>query len=157
MIKRCTIEDVEAVNRIMRHRDIYPQSIDDGCPQNPVDFDVEPILKNESVYFLGWRIDEAWAGLWMFKPWNSTTYEIHTCVLPPFRGKAAIHAAKDAGDWMFENTQCRKVVTLVPEDNRAALLYALATGMEKEGLVTNSILKDGDLLDQTLLGIGKGG
>ena len=157
MIKRCTIEDVEAVNRIMRHPDIYPKSIDDGYSQDANTFDAGPALENAGMYFLGWRVDEAWAGLWMFKPWNTTTFEIHTCILRPYRGKAAIHAAKDAGSWMFENTECRKIVTLVPEDNKPALRYALAGGMEKEGLIKNSILKDGDLLDQTLLGIGKGG
>lgn len=157
MIKRCTIEDIEDVNRIMRHPEIYPQSIDDGCPPNAIDFDAGPILASEAMYFLAWRINGIWGGLWMFKPWNSITYEIHTCVLPTFRGRPAIREGKAAGAWMFENTPCQKVVTLVPENNRPALAYALATGLEKEGLVRQSFLKDGQLLDQTLLGIEKGG
>lgn len=157
MIKRCTIKDVEQVNRVMRHPSVYPDSIDDGCSPDANTFDAGPLLESAGMYFLGWCVDAAWAGLWMLKPWNSTTYEIHTCILPPYRGQAAIHAAKDAGRWMFENTECRKIVTLVPEDNRPAMAYALAGGMEKEGVIKNSILKDGDLLDQTILGIGKGG
>ena len=93
----------------------------------------------------------------MLKPWNTVTYEIHTCILPPYRGRAAIHAGKDAGAWMFENTQCRKIVTLVPEDNRPALFHALNSGMRKEGLIKDSFLQDGDLSDLILLGLEKGG
>ena len=158
MIKRCTIEDVEAVNRIMRHPDIYPYSTDDGCSKDANTFDVRSTLQNPAVYFLGWRIDEAWAGLWTLHAWNVATYEIHPCILPPFRaGLAATHATEEAVNWMYDNTQCRKVVAVIPEINKAAILFALAGGMKQEGVIKDSFLKDGKLCNQILVGTEKGG
>ena len=158
MIKRCTIEDVEAVNRILRHPEIYPYSIDDGCSEDANTFDAGPALESENLYFLGWRVGDAWAGLCMLQAWSVATYEIHVSILPPFRkGSAVIHAATKAIDWMYDNTACCKVVAAVPVINKAAIFFAMSMGMVEEGLMKKSFMKDGVLVDQMILGIVKGG
>ncbi len=154
MIKRCRVADVAEVNRIMTHPDVYPKISDDGSPEVGR-FDATPLLECDAIYFLGWTVAGAWAGMWLLKPWNTITYEVHTSVLPDFRGAEAIRVAGDVGRWMFHNTPCRKVVTLIPEGNRPALAFALSAGMKKEGLVKRSFLKGGKVVDQQLLGIEK--
>ena len=154
LIKRCRRADVDEVNRILTHPGVYPKISDDGSP-GVDDFDAGPLLESDAFYFLGWVVSGEWAGIWLLKPWNTITYEVHTCILPEHRGKDAIRAAGAAGEWMFHNTACRKVVTLIPEWNRPALAFALSVGMKKEGLLTRSFWKDGEVSDQQLLGIEK--
>jgi len=154
MIKRCRVTDANEVNRIMTHPDVYPKISDDGCPEAG-DYDVTPLLECDAIYCLGWMIDGIWAGMWLFEPRNTITYEGHICILPGFRGAAAVRATEDAFRWMFRNTACRKVVALIPEGNKPAIAFAMLAGMRKEGLVKRSFLKGGKVVDQQLLGIEK--
>ena len=99
--------------------------------------------------------DAVLAGLYALQFHSSVMLEIHTCILPAFRGKAAEVAAAHIIKWVFTNTPCEKMITLVPAFNRAALRYALRAGLVKEGCITKSFKSGGILHDQTLLGISK--
>jgi len=154
MIKRCLVTDAEEVNRIITHPDVYPKVSDDGS-SDVGSFDITPVLEVDAVYCLGWMVAGAWAGMWMLKPWNMITYEAHICVLPEFRGGEAIRATGDMFRWMFRNTACRKVVAWIPKVNRQAIVFAISAGMKEEGLIKHSFLKDGNVVDQQLLGIEK--
>lgn len=59
-----------------------------------------------------------------------------------------------AGVYLFSNYQ--KAISYTPSTNKKALLYALRLGFKKEGVLTQSFLKNGELLDQTLVGLTKG-
>ena len=84
---------------------------------------------------------------------NAITYEVHTCPFHGFRGPEAVAGARLSLGWMFDNTPCRKVITHVPSDNRLAYEFAKRAGMVDEGVNRLSFLKDGQLLDQNVLGI----
>jgi len=137
----------------MRHPKIYPYISDDSCPKRE-DFRVGREDPWQS-YFITAK-DDSLIGMWLLHRHNAITYEIHTCVLPS-RFRAADEAAKAVVAWIFENTPCRKIITHVPSFNRAALKFALRAGLQLEGCVTESFLKDGKIYDQHLLGITKKG
>ncbi len=147
---RCTLEDLERVHGIVRHPDVYPELCDDGCP--PAELaDFGPLLANGASYFLMPGEGILFMGLMV----NHATWEVHTAVVPERRGKWAVEGARDAANWMFEHTPCRKLITRVPSFNRKALAFALMVGMKREGVDRKSFLKSGTLYDQEFLGIVK--
>ena len=101
---------------------------------------------------LGIYQDEEIKGLFMLVPQNAVTAEIHTCLL--LRGKEAFQAGLLLLDYLFSKYQ--KAISYTPSTNKKALFYALRLGFKKEGVLTQSFLKNGELLDQTLVGLTKG-
>jgi len=135
--------DYDLIMDIMTHPDIYPYISDDGSPSQE---DFSPI-QSDDIYYL---ICEA--GLFMYHPHNCITVEVHSCVLPEYRGKSVAYA-KASVEWMFENTKYRKVITQVPSYNKRALVYAQKAGLEIEGTNRMSFMKNGKIYDQTILGV----
>lgn len=81
-------------------------------------------------------------------------WEVHTCILPEYRGATADAAAKALIAYVFEHG-CLKLITLVPSFNRAAMLFALHAGLRMEGTLKASFQKGGRLYDQALLSVNK--
>jgi len=149
-VRRATVEDTDFIKSVYGHPDIWKAVSDDNTPDIEV-VDFTPLLSAPTVFFL---IPDA-IGVFFYHPWNSTTYEMHSAVLPEHRGKGAMEGARLAGMWMFDNTPCQKIVTLVPVINIRARFLARRGGMVEEGRVTRSFLKDGVLVDQRLYAITK--
>lgn len=84
---------------------------------------------------------------------NAVMAEVHSAVLPQFRGKLSEDAARESLRIAFESLGYSKVITWVPDDNRPALALAKRVGMVDEGHVSHSYLRQGKLLGQSLLGI----
>ena len=147
--------DVDLVNRIISHPSIYPFVSDDGAP-DAVKFDCLSMIDNHACYFLAPLIDNNVAGIFFYHPHNSITYEVHTNILPEYRGSMVVDMAIASLEWMFSGTSCKKVITHVPENNRAAYRLAKKVGMKNEGINRASFMKGGNIMDQHLLGIVKG-
>lgn len=143
--------DMALVARIMAHPAIFPHIHEDGLDApEPLDLDGFHwmlVTDEES----GGEV----AGVFLVYARGAACFEMHTCILPNFWGKKASAAAQALLAWAFTQTACQKMVTAVPDDNRAALRFATANGMRREGVNRASYLKGGRLLDQTMLGITK--
>lgn len=150
IIRRATGEDVNFLTEVFSHPDMWRWLGDDNTP--PLASINLQILLDSTVFSI--LIPDK-IGFFMFHPWNSTTFEMHSAVLPAYRGKPAMEGARLAGHWMFDNTTCRKIVTLVPRSNIRAKFLARKGGMHEEGMITRSFLKDGQMIDQYLYGICK--
>jgi hypothetical protein len=149
-IKRCTVEDNELVVNILKHPSIYKWVSDDySCSAENVDY--RQFLAMDSVYVLL----QFGGCLTIFIPRNGITWEVHSASLPETRGKNMVLAGKNAVQWMFANTPCRKIVTAVPTFNPLAMRLSRMCGMAEEGNDRKSFLKDGVLYDQILYGITK--
>lgn len=148
MIRFERTSDMELVQSVMRHPKIYPHLTDDGCP--PAE-EFQPMDHPAIWYVLVFDADEL-LGLWMFVPENAVCWCVHTCLLPVAWGRAR-EAAVQMAVWIWTNTPCRRLVTMVPVRNRLALKLAEAAGMQRYGLNKNSFLKHGKLQDQILLGL----
>lgn len=137
------------ISFVVTHPSIYPHISDDYSPAAE---DYRPVI-SDGIYWLACVSGDDVAGVFMAHPWNGITYEIHTCILPPFRGPAARKATAAVLAWLFAETPCQKVVTHVPANNRAAHRLALDSGLKDEGINRRSFMKGGALLDQHILGI----
>ena len=91
-------------------------------------------------------------GIFMLLPQNAVTAEIHTCLL--LRGKEAFQAGRLLLSYLFNKYQ--KAISYTPLTNKKALFYALRLGFKKEGVLTQSFLKNGVLVDQVVVGLTKG-
>ena len=142
--------DFELVATILNHPDIYPHITDDNSPAV-----LSPTL-NELTWYVAVRGDrDELLGLWLLVPQNSICWEVHTC-LP----KAAHYRdiGRQALEWLWANApKVQRVVTAVPENNRAARIFAKRAGLIEYGCNPASFLKDGKLHDQILLGISRPG
>ncbi len=136
-------EHQELIKAIITHPGIYNDVSDDGAVDSK---DYEPVI-HDNIYYL--LCD---AGIFIYMPINSITWEVHSCILPKFRGKS-LDSAKESVQWMFNNTDCKKIITHVPSFNERAYVYAKSAGLEDEGINKKSFLKDGKIYDQWVLGV----
>lgn len=61
---------------------------------------------------------------------GSGLYEAHSQYLPEARGSIALETTKKTISWMFENTDCTKIISAVPRGNFAAAALAKACGLK---------------------------
>lgn len=139
---------MEIVRSILSHPAIWPHIHDDLSNEcNPLDA--------EGLFWLLIEDEEGPAGVFLLHAHNGVCYEVHTCLLPRTWGAKAREATQLCRSWMFENTPCQKLITNVPEYNLLALRFAKRCGMTPEGVNRKSYLKNGVLMDQTVLGLTK--
>lgn len=139
--------DMALVRSIMSHPAIFPHIHDDSVTEcAPID--------HEGLYWMLVSDGEP-AGVFLVHAHNAVCFEMHTCLLPRIWGKDAACAAQLLLAWAFNDTQCKKMITAVPSYNRAALRFAKAGGMVQEGVNRASFLRNGELIDQIMLGITK--
>lgn len=149
MIKRCTKEDAELIDRLMTDRSIWEFISDDMCHAET--FTVHELLVNNRIYVL--LIDNE--SLFLFLPINGITYDVHVCILPNKRGEMAINNSRQAYNFMFQNTVCQKIIAHIPCFNRKAYALSVRCGFRFEGINRKSFLKHGSLYDQIMMGLCK--
>ena len=134
--------DREYIRSVFTHPAIYPHVSDDYAPPPEV---WEPPI--EGAAYL--RPEEGGA-CFMVHPHNRVMWEVHSAVLPEFRGKSKEYA-EGVVRWVAQNTPCKCFTTLVPEGNAPALALAKSVGLKPVGVFPRSFMKGGRLLDQTIL------
>jgi hypothetical protein len=151
-VKRCTIDDIEQVERVLKSDEIYSCITDDGSL--PVEeFTIKAVLENELCYFLMPNENM----LVMMQPINSITYDCHVNVLNAGRNETLIKESRKTLDYIFSQTPCRKMIAWIPFKYENVARYATRIGMEIEGVSKQSYLKDGILYDRYLFGLTKEG
>ena len=154
MIRRATIDDRDFIKAIYEMPGMMKYLSDDNCPDKMQDC-VDMLVNTPTIYALIPEQDSVKTGLFLFVPWNYTTYELHVAILPEYRGEHSVLSGIDAGFWMFINTCCHKIVTQIPVPNYRAKALALSVGMKLEGVNRKSYMKGGKLYDMYLYGICK--
>jgi len=147
-VHRCTIDDLEMVDAILRHPSIYKMISDDGSPESN-GYSARNYLESEHIYYL--LIGDS--ALFMLHPLNSVCYQVHASVLPEGRGAAAVTACMSGVRWMWENSPAQKIIGIFPESNRKAYALCKRVGMVVEGLLAKSYQKHGKLIDQVIMGL----
>lgn len=146
MITLQHLNDLDLINRLILDAAVNDDISDDASKNHEIQ------QLPHTFECLGIYQDEEIKGLFMLVPQNAVTVEIHTCLL--LRGKEAFQAGQLLLDYLFSKYQ--KAISYTPSTNKKALFYALRLGFKKEGVLTQSFLKNGELLDQTLVGLTKG-
>jgi RimJ/RimL family protein N-acetyltransferase len=153
-IRRATIDDRDFIKDVYDMPGMIKYLTDDNCPDDMKD-QIDMILNTPVIYALISELNDTKTGLWLFFPWNYTTYELHVAILPEYRGQHSINSGIEAGMWMFGNTCCHKIVTTIPKPNYKAKYLAESVGMQQEGINRKSYMKNGILYDMYLYGICK--
>lgn len=144
-------EDPVLVRQIVTHEAIYPYVTDDNAPSAQ---DCHPPMHKDLLYLLC-RDEDALLGMWLFVPSNSVTWEVHTYLLPDHGWRKGRQAARECAAFIWANTGCQRLWTVVPEFNRAALMFAKSAGFKPFGINERSFLKGGKLYNQTCLGLSR--
>lgn len=86
---------------------------------------------------------------------NAICVEFHTIAGKTCRGKDLIAGTQEMIDYLFKQG-IEKVFTLVPATNRAAKIICRKGGMVEEGVLTKSIKRNNELVDQHIYSYIKG-
>ena len=136
------------IGSIMLHPDIWATVAEDG--QDPGDFNPDP----EHDAWLVVSVDHIEIGIFHLPRFNGVTLEIHAQVLPEYRKEYSKASGRAALNWIYDNvTWCKKVIAWVPTTYPNVKNYARSMGFKTEGKSRESYLKNGELVDQWLLGI----
>jgi RimJ/RimL family protein N-acetyltransferase len=141
--------DMALVAAIMKDPAIWPHIHEDGTTD-----DFQPV-DHEGFHWMLVTDDDGPLGVFLVHARGEVCFEMHTCLLPKCWGKHAASAAQLLAGWAFNEAGCQKLVTSVPAYNRLALRFAKAGGMQQEGINRASYLRNGELVDQIMLGITK--
>lgn len=135
----------------LTHPQLYGAAVDDFSPER------EQFLprRDDAIWYVGAFVGGGYIGLFALAPQNTICWEIHTRLLPASWGATAAAAARAVVPWIWENTPCRRLVTVCPAYNRLAIRFAQRAGLERYGVNPASWQKGGRLVDQVLLGISK--
>lgn len=149
MIIARQISNLELIKATITYPKIYKHVIDDFSPKS------ECFTPDEKMLYVGIFDDDDYQGLFGFTRCNGITYEVHTCLLPKAHGAKAVECTKACSAWMFENTECKRIITNVPEYNTLAKRLAENSGMEVFGYNPKSYMKNGRFYGQYMLGMSK--
>lgn len=147
-MKKLTLEDFDEMERIIFDTSVFPYVHDDGISKDSLDLSY--FFETRDVYVL--QGDEN--SIFIYIPINAITWEVHTNILPGSRGKKALKLFMEAAKYMFENTDCQKIITHIPEFNYRARASAHKI-MKQEGYITECFLKKGKLYDLYLYALNK--
>ena len=145
MIERTFNE--EFISRIALDSQIIDDMLQDGESVDDCGFNFEQTVYLKYKDF----------GLFILKPITNAVVDIHPVFLKGKRSEA-IKAMGLALDWIFKNSHSmlNKVVAQFPANRKEIKLYALKCGFKVEGINRESFLKDGEYLDQVMVGITRG-
>lgn len=110
----------------------------------------------KDIYYLSCVNGNDVLGLVVFHPFNTIDCcQGHVNYLPKYWGSALHEYTKLAIKWLFDNTHFIKIVALIPDYYPLVLKHALASGMQKEGYLQNSVISNGKPDNMTLLGVDR--
>ena len=137
---------------LIRSIALIPEIWDELCEDGQESKDFIPYTKSDC--WLKMCKGNNVVGVFMFEKNNETTLQVHTAILPKYRGKISREAGKAHLKWVYENVpSCNKIVASIPTIRRHVKLYANMLGYKDEGLNRASFMKNGLIHDQWMLGI----
>jgi len=111
-----------------------------------------PDVVNE--YWLQMTVNKQTVALYPFERKSQVMAEVHAFVLPHHRRAYGMLSSRAALEWMVDNFDwCMKIQSCVPVIYRHIKIYSLRNGFKAEGIMRKSYLKDGQLIDRTIIGI----
>lgn len=116
-----TIERCTQYRRIKRLANVhYPETLGPW-----------PLVVSSEFYYLIEVEDEKDLGFWIFHPRSEDDkLQFHAAMGPECKGKKAIASAKQAFDWIFDNTGYNAIIGETPQDIKPAWMMAAKAGME---------------------------
>lgn len=119
--------DLGYFNRMINHPEISPYVRDDRYVNA---LDCSPLMEADGNVFLQISVDGEEAGFAIMIRMGDDEYEMHSGILPPFRGQIAVEAGRGVIEWMGEfGAKCLR--TFAWENARHVRLMARMVGFEE--------------------------
>ncbi len=148
MIKRTF--DAELVRSIIGDDELHKRA------GKHVPVDVYDPENQKELYYLSVENETEVVGVIIFHIFNhAICYQGHVNYLPKYWGSGLAEHTREAIQWMFDNTDCLKVIALAPDTYPEVYKHAIKTGLKSEGYLKKSIMINGKLDNQTIFGIEK--
>ncbi len=148
MIEVTRTYDAELIKSILFDPDLWDAIAEDGQKKD----EFEPVVNDECWLLM--THDETVIALYNYHTKNAITVEIHAHVLPGHRKKFSKATGEAALRWLIvTNPQYQKVVAQIPHIYQNVLDFACSFGFMIEGINRLSYLKNGEIVDQWMLGI----
>jgi len=145
-IRRTWLE--QPVREVMQ--DLWPY-LEEGTGQRFEDY--RPRFDDQSRWYISLTEGQVSGAYWA-RQVNNITWEVHTNVRPQYwGGKLGTEYSQAALDHIFKDTDAGKIVALIPKCFPQVIATAEAIGMQREGVRTQSYLRDDKLYDQVHFGI----
>ena len=136
---------------IIRHAEIYACIKDDGSPPAE-EFTIPDDCISVVVYIEEPPDIDKPISCFVLHSINFATYECHVQVLPEHRDRSS-EIGQAVIEWTRQNTQAKKLIAWIPFDYENVKNFALEMGFKVEGVSEDSIMKQGKLISQWLLGL----
>ncbi len=147
-MKICTIEDIEAIDRVLKHPSVYDKISDDGS-ESKLNFTAVSLLENKIPVIM-----PNYETVIIYIPHNNCTYDVHITSTPEGRGEQAIRAGEIGIRYAFECiVGCEKLICFVPEIYPNVSSFVIRNNFVKEGKLTKSYKKNGVLYDEFVYGL----
>ena len=148
-MKVCNKTDTLWLTALMLDADIFGPCSEDGTVKHKMQAYIKTMLARPDITILAPVPGKM---IHTFVQQGGVMYDIHTAIRKNcgLSGKEKIQLTREACIWMILKKGARKFITHVPAGNRAAGIYAVACGLERVGVLTHAMKKDGILLDMTI-------
>lgn len=145
----CGKKDIPWLTALMLDSDVFGACSEDGTDRKKVAGYVKNLIARPDITVIAPVIGKM---IHTFVRQNGVLYDIHTAIRKNsgLSGRDKVKMTREACVWMIINKGARKFITHVPAGNRAAGIYAIACGLERVGVLTSAIKKDGSLLDMAI-------
>lgn len=140
------IRDPESIKAVVKLPSLWATVAEDGSGYDSWEPDLnECWLKAED--------ENGLIGLFNYHQFTGFCAQVHPMILTDRRGSESIKAGIESLRWVFENTDCMKVLALVPVIYRNVKLYAMKCGLTNEAKISSIYTKNGKIHDMWVLGI----
>ena len=138
----------EIINGIYRSGGCF-EAIEDDYTGPREDFSV----KMMGMIHLLPIVDNNILGCISFMVKSAIMVEAHIAILKEYQAQHAFRASKQAIEWIWRNTQVKKIMGMTPDTLPHIKRFILKLGFEQEGINKSSFMKDGVLYDQYYAGL----
>ena len=107
----------------------------------------------ESECWLLMMDDKEFVGMYNLHAHTSVMVEIHAHVLPKYRAKYSQATGTTVLQWIIDETKYEKVIAVIPTIYENVKRFTCSFGFKEEGVNRHSYMKNGEIVDQWLLGI----
>ena len=105
--------------------------------------------------WLGCFVDSAYVGMFRFHNKTSQCLGCHVFMLKEYRANS-FECGIAAKEWIFENTEAKKLMVNIPEIFPNVIDYVVNLGFKQEGYSENMYLKNGNVCGMFYYGLHRG-
>ncbi len=117
--------------------------------------DIYDPKNQEHIYYLLALEQKEVKGVLILHKQNNICYQGHVNYRTMYWGEGLERHTKEGIEWMFLNTDCKKIISFAPSNYPEVEKHCIAAGMVKEGELQNSTYSEGVMYNDSIMGVQK--